>query len=367
MQQATGSRTSVHVGCFGHEYDQLSLRDPESQPRYHASGSGSALLANRISWFYNLTGPSMLLDTACSSSLTALHLGCESLRRRESDMVSDNRLELKTHLTPPEGLVAGCNLIINPDTSVSLSNLNFLSPDSRCYSFDHRANGYARGEGIGVILLKRLKDALRDGDTIRAVVRATGVNQDGRTPGITQPSHDAQEQLIRSTYESGGLQTSETRYFEAHGTGTAAVSRIGRPLDLCVTKLLYIKGDPVEAAAIAAIFSEQRPVTDPLYIGAVKSNIGHLEGASGIAGLLKTILVLEKGVIPPNIWFECVNPKILAQEWKLKVSRVVCFQFQFILLLSHPDSFQPYLQPGRLADCGERQSIHLGLVVPTVM
>lgn len=180
--------------------------------------------------------------------------------------------------------------------------MRFLSPDSKCYSFDHRANGYARGEGLGAVIIKRLSSAIRDGDTIRAVVRGTGVNQDGRTPGITLPSQEAQRALIRETYAKAGLELEQTRYFEAHGTGTAA-------------------GDPLEAGAIAATFAEARTKDDgePLIVGAIKSNIGHLEGSSGLAGLIKTILVLETGNIPPNIWMEKINPKIPAKQWKLKV------------------------------------------------
>ena len=174
--------------------------------------------------------------------------------------------------------------------------MNFLSPDSKCYSFDSRANGYSRGEGFGVVVIKPLAKAIEDGDTIRAVIRATASNQDGRTSGITQPSDGAQEQLIRRAYLDGGLDMERTRYFEAHGTGT--------PL-----------GDPIEAKAIHSAFKNSRPPGQPLYIGAVKSNIGHLEGASGLAGLIKSILVLENGIIPPNIWFERVNPKIPVEDW----------------------------------------------------
>ncbi len=188
-------------------------------------------------------------------------------------------------LISAKGLVGGSNLFFSPANMTSLANLGMLSPDGKCYSFDHRANGCARGEGYGLVVIKRLHDALRDGDTIRAIIRATGFNQDGKTPGITVPSGDAQERLIRRTYESAGLERKFTRYFEAHGTGT-------------------LTGDPKEARAIAMAFDGQRSLDDPLYIGSVKTNIGHLEGASGIAGLIKTILVLEKGIIPPNIWFE---------------------------------------------------------------
>ncbi len=203
-------------------------------------------------------------------------------------------------LTLTKGLVAGCNLILNPETqSIPLSNLGFLSPDSKCYSFDHRANGYARGEGTAVIVLKRLSQAISDNDTIRAVIRATGTNQDGKTPGITQPSQEAQEILIRETYSAANLNLQDTGFFEAHGTGTAV-------------------GDPREAGAIGAVFKNSRRT--PLIVGAVKSNIGHLEGASGLAGLIKTILILERGIIPRNIWFEKPNPAIKTEAWGIKVN-----------------------------------------------
>lgn len=187
----------------------------------------------------------------------------------------------------------------NPEINVSLADMNFLSPDSKCYSFDSRANGYSRGEGFGVVIIKPLAKAIEDGDMIRAVIRATASNQDGRTSGITQPSDEAQEQLIRRAYLDGGLDMERTRYFEAHGTGT--------PL-----------GDPIEAKAIYSAFKNSRPPGEPLYIGAVKSNIGHLEGASGLAGLIKSIFVLENGIIPPNIWFERVNPKIPCEDWGIE-------------------------------------------------
>ncbi|KAH7138738.1 polyketide synthase [Dendryphion nanum] len=232
------------------------------------------------SWFYDLHGPSVVVDTACSSSLVALHQACQSLQSGDAEM----------------GIVAGINILFDPAGTMNMDRLGFLSPDSKCYSFDHRANGYSRGEGVGAILIKPLSNALRDGNCIRAVIRATGSNQDGRTPGITQPSGSAQENLIRSTYFRAGLSMAKTRYFEAHGTGTAV-------------------GDPIEAKAIAGAFKEHHH--QPLYVGAVKSNIGHLGGASGISGLIKTVLVLERGVIPANIWFERVNPQIDAEGWNL--------------------------------------------------
>lgn len=173
-----------------------------------------------------------------------------------------------------------------------------MSPDSTCYSFDERANGYSRSEGFGVVILKRLSQAIKDGDMIRGIVRSTGCNQDGRTPGITQPSQAAQERLTRETYERAGLDLDDTRYFEAHGTGTTL-------------------GDPTEAGAISNAFT-MRTKDDPLYIGALKSNIGHPEAASGIAAVIKTILVLEEGIIPPNKYPERINPVIASSCPNLK-------------------------------------------------
>ena len=188
---------------------------------------------------------------------------------------------------------------MDPELSTGLSELNFLSPDSKCYSFDQRANGYARGEGIGVLVLKPLSKALADNDTVRAVIRATGSSHNGRTPGLTQPSCEAQQNLIKDTYLAGGLDSAKTMFVEAHGTGTEL-------------------GDPLEAAAIGFAF-ENKARLQPVFVGAVKTNIGHLEGASGIAGVIKTVLVLEKAVIPPNIWFEQVNTMIDAEKLKIKV------------------------------------------------
>ena len=274
------------------------------QAKHKPTGTASAILANRLGWFYDFTGYSITIDTACSSSLIALHLACQSLRSSECTMVIQDFLlpdfKIQEHTNVLQGLVGGCNLFWDVEAMLGMTDLDFLSPDSKCYSFDHRANGYARGEGIGVVIIKPLSNALQDGDTIRVVIRATGSNQDGRTSGITQPSNKSQEKLIRETYSAGGLGLATTRYFEAHGTGT--------PLS-----------GPLEATAIHSSFSDTRPRDQPLYIGAVKSNIGHLGGASGIAGIIKTILVLEKEVIPPNIWFERPNQKILLDKWNIKV------------------------------------------------
>ena len=243
------------------------------------------MLANRISHFYDLHGPSLALDTACSSSLYALHLACQSLRGDESTT----------------SIVGGSNLILSPETMMQpLSNAGILSREGISYSFDHRANGYSRGEGAAVVVLKRLEKAIEDGNIIRCVIRATGVNHDGRTPSLTAPSTDAQENLIRDTYIAGGLDLRDTQFVEAHGTGTQV-------------------GDPIEARIIGRVFRDSRDVKNPLIVGAVKSNIGHLEGASGLAALVKTIMVLECGLIPPNIWYEKPNANIDTEDLRIQV------------------------------------------------
>ncbi|RYP74561.1 hypothetical protein DL769_003988 [Monosporascus sp. CRB-8-3] len=284
LEKVAGSNTSVYVGVFGKDYAEMLSRDPENAPVYTATGNGFAILSNRISYFFDLKGPSVTLDTACSASLTALHLACQSLRTGESKMA----------------IVGGTNIIHSPDMMVCMSLLRFFSQEGRCYSFDHRACGYSRGEGVATVILKPLDAALRDGDPVRAIIRNSVVNQDGRTQGITLPSRQAQEALIRSAYDSAGIDPATTGYFEAHGTGTAA-------------------GDPLEAGAIATVLGAGRPAEDPIIIGSIKTNIGHLEGASGIAGLIKAALIVENGVIPPNLNFEKPNARIPMNDWNLRI------------------------------------------------
>ncbi|KAI1129792.1 putative polyketide synthase [Nemania abortiva] len=284
MEDISGSRTGVYVGNFSiQDYTIQMARDPEYAPVHAAVGSGLSMLANRISWFYNLHGPSIGVDSACSSGMMALDIACQALRSGACE----------------RALVAGCNVTMSPEFFVWLSNMDFLSPESRCYSFDHRANGYARGEGVVVIVLSRLSLALDCEYTIRAVIRSTASNEDGRTSSITQPSQVAQERLIRETYDKEGLSMQHTRFFEAHGTGTPV-------------------GDPIEAQAIGSVFRQFRSPGAPLYVGAVKSNIGHLEGASGLAGIVKTVMVLEKGIIPPNANFVRLNDRIDADFLRLE-------------------------------------------------
>ena len=205
-----GTQTSCYIGCFTNDYREMQLRDPESAPLYTLSGSGPEMISNRISWFFDLKGPSMTLNTACSSSLVALHQGCQSLRSKESSM----------------SIIGGVNLLLSPDMFLLLSNQQFLAPDGRCKSFDERGDGYGRGEGGAAVILKRIDDAIRDGDPIRAVIRGSGVNQDGRTQGITVPNGRAQADLIRSTYRFAGLDMKDTGYFETHVDTTHACSTL---------------------------------------------------------------------------------------------------------------------------------------------
>ncbi|KAI1452810.1 polyketide synthase PksD [Annulohypoxylon moriforme] len=283
-ERVSGTETAVFAGSMADDYIKVIAKDPDNAPTNTATGSSPAILANRLSWYFDLKGPSIQLNTACSTSMIAMDLACQSLRNGQSSMA----------------LVTGSNVILTIENSLYMTNMNFLSPDSLSYSFDHRANGYARGEGVIVMVLKTLSDAIRDHDMIRAVIRATGSNQDGRTPGITQPSSAAQEQLIRNVYKSCHLELGLTRYVEAHGTGTQV-------------------GDSGELNALGRVFRTSRSPTEPLYVGSIKANIGHLEGGSGLAGILKCIMILEKGIIPPNPLFEKMNPSINAKFYNIQV------------------------------------------------
>ncbi|KAI3330341.1 hypothetical protein F4824DRAFT_478888 [Ustulina deusta] len=275
METLKRSQTAVFSASMTDDYSRMVSKDPETASRMAITGTFSSILPNRVSWFFDLRGPSVHIDTACSSSLVAVDLACQSLASGDASMA----------------LVTGSNLILGPDGFMLLSNLNFLSPDSKSYSFDHRANGYARGEGIIALVLKPLREAVTDGDMIRAVIRSTGTNQDGRTPSLTQPSPESQEELIRKVYKKANLSFDFTRYVEAHGTGTPV-------------------GDPIEMKAIGRVFRPYRSSEDPLYVGSVKANIGHLEGCSGLAGIIKSIMILEKGIIVPNALFQKPNDSI---------------------------------------------------------
>ncbi|KAI8628964.1 hybrid PKS-NRPS PsoA [Xylariaceae sp. FL1651] len=284
MHDLGGSSTAVYVGQMTNDYYDLLLRDLDNAPQYAATGTSRAMMANRISHFFDWKGPSAVIDTACSSSLVALHQAVQSLRSGESDMA----------------VVAGVNLILGPEMFLSESNLHMLSPNGRSRMWDSSADGYARGEGFAVICLKTLKQAIFDKDHIECIIRETGVNQDGNTPGITVPSVTSQASLIQATYRKCGLDFNKAdercQYFEAHGTGTLA-------------------GDPKEAEAISKAFfsnnhNESAGNNQALYVGSIKTVIGHLEGAAGLAGVLKASLAVQHGEIPPNMHFNKLNPSI---------------------------------------------------------
>ncbi|KAI1811935.1 ketoacyl-synt-domain-containing protein [Poronia punctata] len=288
LDTVAGTQTGVYVGSMTSDYEVLSTRDMLDAPYMAAAGSSEAMTANRVSWFFDLRGPSLTLDTACSSSLYALHLACQSLRLRETNM----------------SLIAGVNVILHPNFMNQLTEMHMLSPNGTSHTFDDRANGYGRGEGIGGIIIKRLSDAIRDGDTIRAVIRGTGANIDGKTPSVTMPSPEAQAALIRSTYAGACLPLLHTRYVEMHGTGTPV-------------------GDPIELSAISSTFGASASAETPIYVGSIKPNVGHTEGCAGLAGVFKAILCLENGVILPTANVETVNPKLTFAENNLALPQQV--------------------------------------------
>ncbi|THY89629.1 polyketide synthase [Aureobasidium pullulans] len=287
LAQVMGSQTSVYAGVFTHDYQEGMIRDEDKLPRFNVVGTWSPMSSNRISHFFDFRGASMTLETGCSTTLVALHQAVQSLRNREADM----------------SVVTGANVMLNPDTFKVIGSLGMLSPDGRSWAFDSRANGYGRGEGVATIIVKRLSDALAANDPIRAVIRETALNQDGKTDTITTPSGDAQVELMRECYRRAGLDPRGTQYFEAHGTGTPV-------------------GDVIEAKAMTAVFStsEDRQIEDNyLRIGSVKTNVGHTEAVSGLAAIIKGVMCLEKGLIPPTVNFERPNPKLKLDDWCLKV------------------------------------------------
>ncbi|PKX89311.1 polyketide synthetase [Aspergillus novofumigatus IBT 16806] len=281
LDQLRGSPTAVFVGVMTSDYHDIQTRDLDTIGRWHATGTAPSILSNRISYFFDLKGPSMTINTACSSSLVALHQAVQSLRIGEATVA----------------IVAGVNLLLDAGTYVSESKLHMLSPTSRCRMWDADADGYARGEGCASVILKPLSRALADGDDIECIIRGTGVNCDGRSAGITMPNPEAQAALIKRVYEDCDLDPVRDRcqYFECHGTGTPA-------------------GDPVEAEAIQRTFFPEGtsfPTEEKLYVGSIKTTVGHLEGCAGLAGLLKAVLSIKHRTIAPNMHFAKLNPNIL--------------------------------------------------------
>ncbi|KAI0466095.1 hypothetical protein F4859DRAFT_527534 [Xylaria cf. heliscus] len=290
LDQYSGKRVGVFSGCMTNDYEVLSGRDHLVSSEYFPLGNSRAIQPNRISYFFNFQGPSVSVDTACSSGLVALHLAMQSLRDGSSTVAC----------------VTGANLMLAPDQFIVESGLGLLSPTGKCHMWDTRADGYARGEGLAALILKPLSVALADGDQIEAVIREVGANADGKTAQITEPNPEAQATLIRDTYHRAGLDPAnplhQCQYFEAHGTGTQA-------------------GDPREAAAIHNAFfghsnggqdgtKQSSPPDKKLLVGSIKTVIGHTEATAGLAGVLKVVWGLKHGLIPPNLHFENLNPKV---------------------------------------------------------
>ena len=286
LEQLAGSRTGVFVGISTHDYGDVvaGSANRHAIEAHTATGTATSIAANRISYVFDFRGPSIALDTACSSSLTAVHLACRSLALDECDVA----------------LAGGVNLFLHPHSAMGLARASMLSPDGHCRAFDAQANGFVRGEGVGLVVLKHFEAAVRDRDRIYALIRGSAINQDGRTVGIMVPNPEAQEIMLREVLAATGVEPSAVQYVEAHGTGTAV-------------------GDPIEAGAIGRVFSAGRHPDSPLQIASVKTNIGHLEAAAGIAGLIKTALVLKHRLIPPHLNFSHPNPEIPFADLRLKV------------------------------------------------
>ncbi|EAU62511.1 type I polyketide synthase, partial [Stigmatella aurantiaca] len=275
-EQLTGSRTGVFLGVNTNDYEQYILpQDPTTLDVYHFTGNGHCFPPGRLSYVLGLQGPSLAVDTACSSSLVSVHLACQSLRNGESTMA----------------IAGGVSLMLMPWVTHLLATSQALSPDGRCKTFDAQANGYARGEGCGIVILKRLSDAQAAGDRILALIRGSAVNQDGRSTGLTAPNVLAQKAMLLAALDNARVSASDISYVETHGTGTSL-------------------GDPIEVQALTEVIGAPRPDGSSCVLGAVKSNIGHLEAAAGVTGLIKAVLCLQHQAIPGNLHFKRLNPRI---------------------------------------------------------
>ncbi|KAL2831374.1 KR domain-containing protein [Aspergillus cavernicola] len=288
LEAISGSRTAVFAASFTADWQQMAFKEPSFRHSLAATGVDPGIISNRISHVFNLKGPSIVVNTACSSSVYAVHNACNALRNNEAE----------------GAIVGGVNLIITVDQHMNTAKLGVLSPTSTCHTFDESADGYGRADAVGAVYLKRLSDAIRDGDPIRAVIRSSAVNSNGKVPavGITHPNRDGQADVIAHAYERGGdLDPRLTGYFECHGTGTAV-------------------GDPLEVHAVSMAMNKNRaPAEDPLWIGAVKTNIGHSEAASGLSALIKAVLMVERGIIAPTRGLVKPSPSIKWDEWQVKV------------------------------------------------
>lgn len=280
-----GSKTAVYVGIASNDYANVAQSDPRNVDVHTNSGSTLSIASNRISYLFDLKGPSVSVDTACSSALVAINLACESVWSGEATMA----------------LAGGVNALLTPDASIGFSKATMLSPSGQCFAFDDRANGYVRGEGAGMFVIKTLADAQRDGDRVYCTIRAAVINQDGNTSSMTVPGVETQAKMLEDAFEKAGILPKQVRYMEAHGTGTPV-------------------GDPIETRALGQILSRGRDEGDYCLIGSVKTNVGHLESGSGVAGLAKAALVLYHDTVPPSLNFKRPNPNIPFEEFKLKVA-----------------------------------------------
>lgn len=294
-----GSPTGVFVGiCNADYFQRIARRDPAALDAYVATGGAHSVAAGRLAYLLGLEGPNLAIDTACSSSLAAVHLACHSLRKRECRMA----------------LAGGVNVILNPEITIMLSRARMMAPDGRCKAFDARADGFVRAEGAGLVVLKRLSDARADRDRVLAVILGTACNQDGRSNGLTAPNGPAQEAVVRAALEEARVAPHEIAYVETHGTGTSL-------------------GDPIELRALGAALEAGRDADRPVLVGSLKANIGHLESAAGIAGLIKVVLAMGHGRIPPQLHFRTPNPYIPWSELPVTV----------------PTSLRPWPEGRRLA------------------
>ncbi len=288
LEKVSGTRTAVFAASFTSDWQQMAFKEHSFRHSLAATGVDPGIISNRISHVFNLKGPSIMCNTACSSSVYALHNACNALRNNEVE----------------GAIVGGVNLIITVDQHMNTAKLGVLSPTSTCHTFDASADGYGRAEAVGAVYLKRLSDAIRCGDPIRGVIRSSATNSNGKVPaaGITHPNRDGQAEVIAAAYERGGdLDPRLTGYFECHGTGTAV-------------------GDPLEVNAVSMAMNKGRkPGQEPLLIGAVKTNIGHSEAASGLSALIKAIMIVERGVIPATRGLVNPSPAIKWDEWQVKV------------------------------------------------
>ncbi|KAL4895733.1 ketoacyl-synt-domain-containing protein [Aspergillus ambiguus] len=287
LDDVSGTNTAVFVGCFTSDYQQMSTSDPDFRHNYCATGVDVGVMSNRIGNTFNLNGPSFTINTACSSSVYAIHNACNALRA--GDCVA--------------AITGGVNLILTVDQHINTAKLGVLSDTSTCHTFDESADGYGRAEGAGALYLKRLSDAIRDGNVIRSVIRSSAVNTNGKVEGmgITFPSVTGQERAIRAAYKRASLDPNRTAYFECHGTGTPV-------------------GDPIEVRAVSNAMNDTRSRENPLLLGAVKTNIGHSEAASGIFAVMKAAMATETGLIPAVHGFKTLNPEIKDKEWNVKIT-----------------------------------------------